>query len=190
MGTRNLIMVKYKNDIKVAKYCQWDGYPSGQGLTLLEILKTINLDLLKEKILKIENITEEKLVSKYKELSIDVSSGFISFDDSAIFKKRYPYLNRDMGAKIVSYIVESEEELSLSNSYMYGSECSGCEWFYLVDLDDNKFYIHDYLPFQKQKSSEMTSSNVIHLKENALKIYSLDNLPSKEEFLLDFGVEE
>lgn len=190
MGTRNLIMVKYKSDIKVAKYCQWDGYPSGQGADLLEILKTINLDLLKEKILKIENITEEKLISKYKELSIDVSSGFISFDDSAIFKEKYPYLDRDMGAKIVSYIVESEENLSLDNCYMYGSDRSGCEWFYLVDLDDNKFYIHNYLPLKKPTSSEMTSSNVIHLKENAVKIYSLEDLPSIENFLSDFAIEE
>lgn len=34
MGTRHLIKVKYKGEIKVSQYGQWDGYPDGQGLDI------------------------------------------------------------------------------------------------------------------------------------------------------------
>ncbi|MHC5949058.1 hypothetical protein ACVXZ3_04645 [Providencia hangzhouensis] len=39
MGTRHLICVAKDGDYKVAQYGQWDGYPSGQGLTLLTFLR-------------------------------------------------------------------------------------------------------------------------------------------------------
>lgn len=42
MGTRNLTCIVKDGEYKVAKYCQWDGYPSGKGLDLLHILKEIN----------------------------------------------------------------------------------------------------------------------------------------------------
>ena len=38
MGTRNLTCVFVNGEYKVAQYCQWDGYPSGQGLTILNFL--------------------------------------------------------------------------------------------------------------------------------------------------------
>ena len=45
MGTRNLIMVRKKNgDLKVAQYCQWDGYPSGHGVDILTFLKGVNIN--------------------------------------------------------------------------------------------------------------------------------------------------
>jgi len=39
MGTRHLIVVKKDNEIKVAQYGQWDGYPSGQGVSILKFLR-------------------------------------------------------------------------------------------------------------------------------------------------------
>lgn len=42
MGTRNLTMVKYNGEIKVAQYGQYDGYPSGQGLTALRLCRDKN----------------------------------------------------------------------------------------------------------------------------------------------------
>jgi hypothetical protein len=38
MGTRHLIKVIYNKETKVAQYGQWDGYPDGQGLTILNFL--------------------------------------------------------------------------------------------------------------------------------------------------------
>lgn len=54
MGTRNLTMViDRKGEIKVAQYGQWDGYPSGQGATILEFAKD------KEKMSKLEKELEK-----------------------------------------------------------------------------------------------------------------------------------
>ncbi len=38
-GTRNLTCVVVGGEYKVAQYGQWDGYPSGQGLTALNFLR-------------------------------------------------------------------------------------------------------------------------------------------------------
>jgi hypothetical protein len=43
MGTRNATIVIKDNKTKVAQYGQWDGYPSGQGVTALNFLRQANL---------------------------------------------------------------------------------------------------------------------------------------------------
>jgi hypothetical protein len=40
MGTRHLTMVVSNNETKVAQYGQWDGYPEGQGVTILTFLRS------------------------------------------------------------------------------------------------------------------------------------------------------
>ena len=67
MGTRNLTMVVDKTgETKIAQYGQWDGYPFGQGLTVLHFLSDKNsVDKLQEKL---------KLV---RFLDIDVDKDFI-----------------------------------------------------------------------------------------------------------------
>lgn len=41
MGTRNITFVRMNGETKVAQYCQWDGYPTGQGAIVMEIIRTI-----------------------------------------------------------------------------------------------------------------------------------------------------
>ncbi|KAI1086324.1 hypothetical protein F5B19DRAFT_501723 [Rostrohypoxylon terebratum] len=38
MGTRNLICIRVNRKWALAKYCQWDGYPTGQGFWLYKFL--------------------------------------------------------------------------------------------------------------------------------------------------------
>lgn len=35
MGTRNITRVVYKEHVAVEQYCQWDGYPTGQGCVVM-----------------------------------------------------------------------------------------------------------------------------------------------------------
>jgi hypothetical protein len=43
MGTRNLTSVRVGDAIKVAQYCQWDGYPTGQGETISVFLRKADM---------------------------------------------------------------------------------------------------------------------------------------------------
>jgi hypothetical protein len=81
MGTRNVTMVILDQEIKVAQYGQWDGYPTGQGKTVLNFLiKYIDkLDLVKEKMRKLSFLTNEELQALGPE-----------------WKESYPYLGRDI----------------------------------------------------------------------------------------------
>ncbi len=42
MGTRNITQVILNGTTLVSQYCQWDGYPDGQGTTVLEFLKQMD----------------------------------------------------------------------------------------------------------------------------------------------------
>lgn len=50
MGTRNLTCVQLDGKMRVAQYCQWDGYPSGQGLTVLKFLRSMDRALFEQKV--------------------------------------------------------------------------------------------------------------------------------------------
>ena len=58
MGTRNLTMVIQNQETKIAQYGQWDGFPDGQGITILTFLQDkSNVEKLKQ---IIPNIRFEK----------------------------------------------------------------------------------------------------------------------------------
>ena len=50
MGTRNLTIVHSNGEYKVAQYGHWDGYPEGLGVQLLEYLKGININELRNSV--------------------------------------------------------------------------------------------------------------------------------------------
>lgn len=71
MGTRHLICVQHNNEYKVAKYGQWDGYPSGQGAGILEFLKgSFNKALLFRSLTTFLNLQMSKLKLGTKRLEI------------------------------------------------------------------------------------------------------------------------
>ena len=92
MGTRNLTMVIHKHKPVVAQYGQWDGYPKGQGYTVLEFLKKRNLEIFKK---KLENVR------------------FVNDEDQ---EAEYPYMSREHGADILDMIYKSKGEIVLGDS--------------------------------------------------------------------------
>lgn len=111
MGTRNLTMVIHKAETKVAQYGQWDGYPSGQGATVLEFLKSVNLSLFKERLLKVRfmNDRDNKEMDKFL-ASIGCSDGWMNSEQSNKFRKKYPLLSRDHGAEILNLIMDRDDD--------------------------------------------------------------------------------
>jgi hypothetical protein len=63
MGTRNLTMVIQNEETKVAQYGQWDGYPNGQGATIVKFLLANlgnNLEKFRQAVSKCSWLTDEE----------------------------------------------------------------------------------------------------------------------------------
>ena len=68
MGTRNLTMVLLDDKIVVAQYCQWDGYPSGQGETVVKFIQNMNKEKFIEQLRKLEYADDEYVNKLWKDL--------------------------------------------------------------------------------------------------------------------------
>lgn len=60
MGTRHLTMIYANGAYRVSQYGQWDGYPDGQGLTILTSLRGLDLSTLRERALAVIPLTKEE----------------------------------------------------------------------------------------------------------------------------------
>lgn len=142
MGTRNLIMVIANGKTKVAQYGQWDGYLSGQGLTVLRTMKKIvdtgELELFKKKVLALKWLTKKK----EKEIEADNQ-----------WDIHYPYLSRDCAAEILNAIHYNRLEMSrkevtingivgLVNKEDFAADSLFCEWAYVIDLNKNVLEVY------------------------------------------------
>lgn len=123
MGTRHFQKVISKEgEVILAQYGQWDGYPSGQGVDILEFLRDVDLDEYEEKLKSIRVISSEEIDA---------------LDDN--WGEKYPYLSRDCGAKI--------HQMVMDNRVQFKSMCSQeeadkwCEGFYTIDLQKRLFIV-------------------------------------------------
>lgn len=205
MGTRHIITVKKDKEHKLAQYGQWDGYPDGQGVDILNILKdkSFSIEILREKVDRISFIKNEREFydKVYKDLNIDVNNGFINVDDNNRINEIYPELNRDLGANIINLIQdEDKEEFRLINSIEFASDSLFCEWGYVIDLDEEvlkifegfnnkplneeeEFYYLQHISDERNKERDI---NARYYPIRLLHTVSLNDLPSNEEFVQHF----
>jgi hypothetical protein len=164
MGTRNLTMVISNGKTKVAQYGQWDGYPSGQGETILTFFKKTNLKVFKEKIDTLATwVTEKQLTKFWKDAGHDGKSEWVSMDISDKFKQSHPQLNRDMAANVLEFIYNSDKPVLLKDDSDFMEDGTWCEWAYVIDLD----------------------KNTLSVKVGADKTYSLSKLPTVKKMAKD-----
>lgn len=196
MGTRNLTMVVSNGKFKVAQYGQWDGYPKGQGATVLSFLKSTNLDDFKKRLKQVKFMGKKEKAEMDGFLkSIGSKDGWMTGEQSEKYQKKYPLLTRDNGAKILQMIMDSTENpIYLNNSVSFATDSLFCEWAYLIDLDKNVLEV--YTGFNKEPLTEMdrfykhTSKKEEYTPIKLAKTYPLDNLPSEADFVNDFKEEE
>jgi len=209
MGTRNLTMVISNGETKVAQYGQWDGYPSGNGVIVLEFLQSTNLEEFKNKLNKVffTNGNKEKEIKSFCE-SIGAKDGWMTGDQSKLYQEKYPYLTRDNGAKILDMIRDGEEdEIWITDSTDFAGDSLFCEWAYLVDLDKNRLEVYEgfnqkpitiedrffYLmqnSLEDNKERKDNGSDSEYYPIRMVKSYDLNNLPLEDEFLNDFKQEQ
>lgn len=119
MGTRNSTLVKLDGELKVAQYGQWDGYPTGQGATIQEFLKEVDLPKFKEQVKNLKEITDEE-------------AKVVEADEN--WTQNYPYLSRDAGAGVLKMIADGEVKF-VSLYPDFKDDTLFCEYWYELDLD-------------------------------------------------------
>lgn len=189
MGTRHLTMVVSNKETKVAQYGQWDGYPEGQGVTVLEFLQSCDIDLFRSKVNNLHWITQEE-------------SDAIEKDEN--WTQKYPHLSRDAGAQILNAIQYGEIRKRgtaqkctvdfLVNSEDFINESLFCEYAYLIDLDKMTFEIYDgFNKSPMQKAERFYSANPDESGYYPCKhvvTFSLQSIPLVQDFLKPFKIED
>jgi len=140
MGTRNLTIVKFNGETKVAQYGQWDGYPTGQGAAIVDFLKKkTNIKKLKKNLSKVrfsdQDGVDKEMFESYNKNAPTWSN---EPDNRTPEQIRWfnTYMTRDLGADILNSIANSKDkEIILRNEEDYKKD-SGCEFYYEIDLDD------------------------------------------------------
>jgi len=196
MGTRHLIAVASGEDYKIAQYGQWDGYPSGQGVEVLDFLsadKNVNKlhnSLNKARFLEPDGV-DKQFIDEYEQNAPEWSS---DPDNRTDEQKRWfrSYMTRDLGAGILDSVANSEDgEILLRNSIGFAGDSLSCEYAYIIDLDSRVLEV--YKGFNKSPITEgrfLSSDPILEIANGyepvkLIKTYQLDCLPDKDKFLSD-----
>lgn len=205
MGTRNLTMVIEQEKPKVAQYGQWDGYPEGQGLTVLEFLHNCDLNVFREKLQKLRFVSGEEIKKIYEDAGAEPDSEWITMEVANKVKSQYPALSRDTAADVLQMIYDGEVT-ELKDSREFIADSLFCEWAYVIDLDKNTFEVYQgfntqplnesdrfysYTPYcSGEEYADKKEGTYTYHPVRLTKQYSLDDLPTVEQFIKDFTNEE
>jgi hypothetical protein len=141
MGTRNLTKVIKDGKIVVAQYGQWDGYPSGQGLTgLFSVMSEDIIAGLEANLNLIYYPSEDELLEMWKPFTGRAhAEGWVTLEEGKAFGAKYPSLTRDTGTEILQVISKATEPVPLKLEIEFEEDDLFCEGVYEVNLD-NKTY--------------------------------------------------
>lgn len=180
MGTRHLTAVQVDGKYRIAQYGQWDGYPEGQGIVVLNFLRTSDLNVFKTKCLQSSYLSETQ-------------SEQIGKDSN--WSKKYPHLSRDAGSKILEMVYKSDRGLELANSIDFAGDGLFCEWAYVIDFDRGTFEV--YRGFSKAPLNQtdrfygfVSKADRDYQPVKLVKEYKLDNLPTDDEFIKTFQIND
>jgi hypothetical protein len=194
MGTRNLTCVVLGGEYKVAQYGQWDGYPSGQGLTILNFLRDqLDRELFLANLAKTYPPTEEQVAAMWAEFGHDVKSsgGFVNYEIAQRFGERYPTMHRNLAGAVLEFIQKSEQPVPLQNAIDFAADSLFCEYAYVADFDKGTFEVFKgfnqkpltegerFFGFEKVEAHRSEEYHPV----KHLHTFQLDALPTDEEFL-------
>lgn len=187
MGTRHLIAVFVDGQYKVAQYAQWDGYPSGQGVEVLEFCRNMDRVAFTEKVRAARFLTEQDI----KDLNARIDAEKIRD-----WSEAWPWLSRDAGAGILQMVMEHEPGIKLRNSIQFAADSLFCEWAYVIDLDKNTFEAFKGFNQEPLAEDELfygATSDDMARGYHPVKLaasWPLDALPDEETFLATLEPEE
>jgi hypothetical protein len=186
MGTSHLIAVQLDGQYRIAQYGQWDGYPSGQGETVLDFLgNTFHRPTFEAKLRAASWITAEESEA-INELGED-------------WKLIWPQLSRDLGAEILQMVQDHDPGIKLKNSISFAADSLFCEWGYVIDLDKNVLEVYKGFNQEPLDPSERfygaTTEDPFTNTEKYYPIrrvasYSLHSLPTQQQLEEDCDPDE
>lgn len=209
MGTRNLTMViDQRGQTKIAQYGQWDGYPSGQGITILRFLRRQdNLKYLQDTLDNIKFYNKCDDIDKYLKEYEARAPEWSNQPDNRTKEDKYWFnylVSRDVGGKILQNIVdislnllpaEHHKTIYLYDDSEFGKDSLMCEFVYIVNLQANKLIILDGFNTDKLQEYQLFTTVQSEVDERCegmsckyygcrvLKTYSLSELPDNETFV-------
>ena len=155
MGTRHLIVVKSNKKTKVAQYGQYDGYPGGQGVDILNFLQTSNLSLFKR---MVDGLSFYESDKELEGLDGDTN----------------PEVSRSTSSKLLNLIYAGSVR-KVVNSESFADDSLYCEWCYVIDLDKNTLEVYSHSDFGNHE-------NKFHAL-TLVNSFELQSLPSEKEFI-------
>ena len=176
MGTRNLTAVMLDGEYKIAQYGQWDGYPSGQGITALNFMRTVDIDKFKEQVRKCRFCKQED----YDRINNKYGKAWAS---------HLPHLSRDAGAEVLRMVMDGAD--LLKTEIDFAGDSLMCEYAYIIDLDNNTFEYYE--GFNEQEITEgrfISGDDTLEHSDgyepiSLSKTYDLLHLPSEVQFLFE-----
>lgn len=190
MGTRSLTCIYSNGKYQFAKYCQWDGYPEGQGVTLLRFLKQCDMEKLRDQLKHIIPFNQEKQNRELKFLGAtdkEISNNMIRVEIMHLYSQLHPSLSRDLGAEVLELLYETSVPFEHYNNIEFAASLS-CEWCYLVDLDSMALEI--YKGMNKEPLNE--DDRFYFLEDRSedgyhpvklIHKFDLSDLPNETEFI-------
>jgi len=146
MGTRNLTVVQLDGEYKVAQYGQWDGYPSGQGKTVLDFLnKMLKTKTGRKKFEKKLRAAKFATDEDIDEVNARIKKEF----PNGGWQPHLPQYTRDTAAEILQWIADQEPGVKLQNQLSFAADSLCCEYAYVIDLDTDRLEV--YKGFNKRK---------------------------------------
>jgi len=193
MGTRHLVCVVQDGQMRVAQYGQWDGYPSGQGMTVLNFLQAYSPEQFRHNVSQVYEMSDERVKALWAECGAD-DSGWVNMAVSDKFNARYPHLSRDCGAQILSYIEAATEPVGVNLSVEFAADSLMCEWAYVIDLDKNTLEVYkgfNQVPLETGERFDFLSANAYlerrgedqYYPVKMVQKFSLFDLPDEREFV-------
>jgi hypothetical protein len=166
MGTRGVTEVIYNDKIVVSQYGQWDHYPSGQGVTILNFLSNpLNIEKL-QKNLELHltyQASDEELKKIYANYFREDGRG--SLEDGERFSKDYPSLTRDTGAGILEVIANTTDPVPLVlEPAEFKDDRLFCEGVFTINLDDNTFTTR-YNRYQNENDEDVLTLTFQEVRE-------------------------
>lgn len=198
MGTRHLIAVQVDGEYKVAQYGQWDGYPSGQGVGILNFLLDMDKNAFAAAVRACTEITEDEYKAAWVSCGADPDSEYATLEVSQKFAATYPHFSRNCGSEILKHVQDAGADGLKVNLYLdFAADSLSCEWAYVIDLDKNTFEVFKGRnktpldPSERFANLEVDHSDGRrYYQVKLVKTYDLDRLPCEEEFVAELEGED